>query len=87
MVTLYRLDTGAVFAQGDRVDFGDGSTTVTTGGVFVGQEPNDYGKRNDNADPKQYQRGKLTGNVIVYQPTDNSQACAYLWAEGEVFPA
>lgn len=88
-VTLVRVDNGQPFVQSaTRVQNSDGSVSYQLpNGQYAGQEPNAYGVRNDNPEPKQYQRASEIGNVTTFLPVDGSLPCVYLVGSGTVYPA
>lgn len=87
--SLVRVDTGLPFVPlATEIANGDGSFSYQLpSGAYAGQEPNQYGVRNDNDEPKQYQRATKSGNVVTFVPLDGALPCAYLLASGQVYPA
>ena len=89
IVTLIRIDNGEPFVvSATKVPQSDGSMTYQLPtGEFAGQQPNAYGIRNDNAEPKQYQRATESGSTATFIPRDGDTPCVYLIGVGQVYPA
>jgi hypothetical protein len=90
MVSLLRIDNSQVFmTAAEMIDNSDGSVSFRLqNGQFGGQEPNQYGVRNDNADNKQYQRASLVSDTaVVFQPLPDSAPFMYILVNGTTFPA
>lgn len=88
-VTLIRVDNGQPFvAQAEKVVNGDGSTSYQLpNGHYAGQEPNQYGTRNDSDSAGQYQRATENGNLTTFVTREGDLPCAYLIGSGKVYPA
>jgi hypothetical protein len=88
-VTLVKVDDGQPFVESaELVNNQDGSVSFKLpNGHYAGQEPNVYGERNDNAEPKQYQRATLNGSSVTFLPVEGSLPCVYLLGAGTVYPA
>lgn len=64
----------------------DGSVSFKTGNTYFGQEPNQYGKPNNNTYPGAYQKFTLTApNVVVIQTRPQDEVFAYSIAVGKSF--
>jgi len=88
-VQLLRLDTGLPFIDmSTEQTNSDGSVVyLLPNGEFGGQAPGQYGVRADDKEAKQYQRARLSGNLVVFQPLANFPPAAYLRVVSQVFPA
>lgn len=87
--TVVRVDNGEPFIDSaELVKNSDGSVSFKVGdGTYAGQEPNKYGERNDNAEPKQYQRATLSGATVTFMPLADARPCVYLIGASQVYPA
>jgi hypothetical protein len=84
---LIRFDNGLPFVdEAALVTNGDGSVSFALpGGGFAGQEPNVYGGRDDNAEPKAYQRATLAGSTVTFVTRPQDKPQAYLLAQGRAY--
>jgi hypothetical protein len=84
---LFRLDNGQPFVdEATLVTNDDGSVSFALpGGGFAGQEPNVYGGRDDNAEPKAYQRATREGSIVTFVTRPQDRPLAYLLAQGRAY--
>lgn len=87
-VTVLRVDTGQPFIdKAELVTNPDSSVSFQlSDDTFAGQEPMQYGVRHDGPNA-QYQRARMTGNVVTFQTRPEDPPMAYLLGIGQVFPA
>jgi hypothetical protein len=85
--TLIRVDNGQPFVdEAVLVSNDDGSVSFQLpGGGYAGQEPNVYGGRDDNAEPKAYQRATLSGSVVTFVTRPQDRPCCYLFGQGRAY--
>lgn len=90
MVSLVRIDNSQVFMTAtDMIQNSDGSVSFKlVNGQYGGQEPNQYGVRNDNVNNSQYQRAtKINDTTVVFQPLSDSTPFMYILVQGTTYPA
>jgi len=87
--TLIRLDNGVPFVnEAEVVNNADGSVSFKLpNGQYAGQEPRQYGVRHDGPNTQQYQRASLSGSTAVFCTRPEDPPYAYLFAQGQVYPA
>ena len=87
--TLVRVDNGQPFvAEATKVVNTDGSVSfLLPNGRYAGQEPDQYGVRNDSDSSQQYQRATQTGSAVTFVTRPGDLPCVYLLGEGQVYTA
>lgn len=86
-VRVFSTDpTKAFIDDAELVKNGDGSVSFKLpNGEYAGQEPNAYGRRNDNPGIGPYQKATLNGSVVTFVPRPGDLPCVYVCGTGQAY--